>query len=753
MLTGTLLPTAAAAAGQSVNTDIHIDDVVKLTLKYLPAGENREYYRTVLAALIPTESAPGSKPGTLNVRSLNPHPNGGMGTSQFVARTALTLLRRYGLEYDGPNAERYRALIKNTPVNPNGQRLLPQRQAGETQQQANRRFVQQFVFDPEFNAFLTARLISEHTTALRAAMGGRQPSVGVQKAAWVLGPAVAARVVRAAEQNPDAPMSDFLTPLEAKANPQLARQRAGEALTSFTRMTSNQRRAGEYRRASRRPPPEPTQRDLNPVLGMLSGDSVAAQVRGLYEAPTGARGPSSPARNMSVPPPSGMSVPSPSATLDTQRALNSPPASPPGPRQVPLLTPPAATPPAENPYGFLLRAPGARLPPQPLQADTTSQPPAQPLLNAGPQPSKPFVPSYEDGGLVIKQVEPIPQKTPGTPMPRKQIGDYDYSTAFVHNDAVGGGRQGQTALPPVQPFSPGTFTSTPPNPMSMGQPTFNAPTFTPGGGFSPRFGVGGVSGFVQSVLTGGGVPALFDINAPQLQRDMPGRFDNFGQMMQEPDQQDPRTQTIEFETGGMVGPGGANMDAVAGAPAPTQGPGLPLPQGGEEDFELMARQSMQQNPQAVAQIRELVMQAMQSGELTAEELQTVTQLAQTALRDPSLYPQLRAFAIQNGIGTEEDIPEEFDPGLLSVVIIAAESVNSQGGQQRGLKPMQSTDDVGGVLPQKSNSEDGVVPIKAHEGEFVLHAGAVRAVGLDRLRALNEKYDKDGNKKHKEKATV
>jgi hypothetical protein len=150
----------------------------------------------------------------------------------------------------------------------------------------------------------------------------------------------------------------------------------------------------------------------------------------------------------------------------------------------------------------------------------------------------------------------------------------------------------------------------------------------------------------------------------------------------------------------------------------------------------------QENPQAVAQVKQEIMALMQSGELTAQELNQMVQLARAALQDPNLYPQIRKFAIQQGLGTEQDIPQEYDQGLLITVVLAGQAMSggeaAQGQPQGGVMPSM---EKGGPLPTKSNSPDGSIPINAHEGEYVVPAEVVRHYGTKFFEDLKMKMDK------------
>lgn len=92
-------------------------------------------------------------------------------------------------------------------------------------------------------------------------------------------------------------------------------------------------------------------------------------------------------------------------------------------------------------------------------------------------------------------------------------------------------------------------------------------------------------------------------------------------------------------------------------------------------------QFVTQHPDQVAQIQQVMLEAMQTGELTAQELNMLVQLATVAVQNPAIYPQVRQFAIQQGVATEEDIPAQYDQSLLFLVLLAAKALQrGQGGQ-------------------------------------------------------------------------
>lgn len=194
------------------------------------------------------------------------------------------------------------------------------------------------------------------------------------------------------------------------------------------------------------------------------------------------------------------------------------------------------------------------------------------------------------------------------------------------------------------------------------------------------------------------------------------------------------------------------MKQVAAQEVPQTAPAGQAPQrgavqpGGQpmsyEQVNSEVQAMMQNNPQMAEQLKQEIMQLVQSGELTADELNKMVQLARAALQQPQLYPQIRKFAIQQGIGDEQSIPQEYDQGLLIAVVIAGQAIQGggQGGAPAGAETIPSMKE-GGPLPNKSNNKDGSIPINAHEGEYVVPAEVVRHYGTKFFDDLKTKMDK------------
>lgn len=220
-----------------------------------------------------------------------------------------------------------------------------------------------------------------------------------------------------------------------------------------------------------------------------------------------------------------------------------------------------------------------------------------------------------------------------------------------------------------------------------------------------------------------------------------------------------------FADGGQVGPGG--MPMMGGAPM-GGAPAAPMAVG---DMEAEIGRVLQQNPQVVQQIQQVIMQALQSGEMTMEQLNTAVQLAMAAAQNPQLYPRLRALAIQRGLASEQDLPQEYDQGIVFAILLAGTAAQQMMGGQQMQQPapqmlanggiVQSFNDtfrpgfsMGGDIPEEMSptgdrtgrADD--IPIRVSGGEYVIPKHVVEAKGTEFFDRLLEQYKKDGKEKVK-----
>ena len=208
---------------------------------------------------------------------------------------------------------------------------------------------------------------------------------------------------------------------------------------------------------------------------------------------------------------------------------------------------------------------------------------------------------------------------------------------------------------------------------------------------------------------------------------------------------DPMYNIADPSTIGALQQGVPQPGAMPPSMAFQEGPPIPMQQ-----MEAEMQRMMQNAPQEILNIKIGIEQLLQAGELTTQELNMAVQLATAAAQNPQLYPQLRQFAIQQGLGDEEDIPPEYDQGLVFSIILAGKALQMQGGQPQGGQPMPQSDSqppqatmrMGGEVPN-SNNTDGSVAINAHKGEYVIPANVVLAKGTD---FFDKMIGKDGTTK-------
>lgn len=213
---------------------------------------------------------------------------------------------------------------------------------------------------------------------------------------------------------------------------------------------------------------------------------------------------------------------------------------------------------------------------------------------------------------------------------------------------------------------------------------------------------------------------------------------------------------LGYATGGAVGqpPAGlAPQQAGTGAPPMQGGPmganAAPPSPVNPQMFHAQAADLLQQHPEIKQQIQQAVQQAMASGQLTMQEAQMGVQLCQACINNPALWPQLRAFAIQNGLATGDQIPQQYDQGLVMAILIAAKAVGADSGQgAQGAGGPQGRFATGGLIsgpgsgtsdsiPAKTNTGDS---IKVSNGEFIIPEHVVKAKGTDFFEKMIESYN-------------
>lgn len=240
--------------------------------------------------------------------------------------------------------------------------------------------------------------------------------------------------------------------------------------------------------------------------------------------------------------------------------------------------------------------------------------------------------------------------------------------------------------------------------------------------------------------------------------------------MMAPDQINPGAPTFDifaqanYAQGGMVGPTGA--PDMTGRPAGITPQGTTAAPMSPQMVEQQIQDAMRKNPQGIQQLQQVIMTGIQSGEIDLQELNMAGQLAMTALQSPDLYPQLRQFAIQQGMATEQDLSPTYDQGLVIALVVAVRAAQQMmqqmgiGGSMgtvpqvppMGAQGMQQQNFAGGgyVTPGDHAAEGGKVvgpgtgtsdsiPIKVSAGEYVIPAHVVKMKGKEFFDSMLEKY--------------
>jgi len=205
---------------------------------------------------------------------------------------------------------------------------------------------------------------------------------------------------------------------------------------------------------------------------------------------------------------------------------------------------------------------------------------------------------------------------------------------------------------------------------------------------------------------------------------------------------------LGYADGGQIPPGPGLQPQ--GAPPPAMG-GAPM------DYNMMdglISDSLSRAPEAQAEIQRAVQEALASGELDPNSLNLIIQLAKAAAQNPALWPQLRNFVIQRGLADEDDIPMEYDQGLVIMILAlakaAGEQLQAQGGAVQpprgmGAGPQQSGPGIlrgpgtgtSDSIPAQNLSNGGMVGVSS--GEYVVPADVVQKKGVDFFDGLVRKY--------------
>jgi hypothetical protein len=186
-----------------------------------------------------------------------------------------------------------------------------------------------------------------------------------------------------------------------------------------------------------------------------------------------------------------------------------------------------------------------------------------------------------------------------------------------------------------------------------------------------------------------------------------------------------------FANGGSIG---------LGAPGSTNSP-----DGMQAQVARMAR-----DPQLRQRLQQMMAPAMQSGQLTPDELVTIGRIATAAMHNPDLYPQLRQFVAQQGLNP---LPAAYSPQVVMTLLVASQIMGpTPAGQVPPTDQAQMQNPTGaangGMLqgPGTGRSDSiGTVnestgaPVKVANGEYVIPEHVVKAKGRDFFDKMLRQY--------------
>jgi len=182
-----------------------------------------------------------------------------------------------------------------------------------------------------------------------------------------------------------------------------------------------------------------------------------------------------------------------------------------------------------------------------------------------------------------------------------------------------------------------------------------------------------------------------------------------------------------------------------------------LQQGGTPSQGSVTQQVNQimRNPRMRNALMQTVQQVMASGEVTPDEVTTMARVAEAAMYNPELYPQLRAFVAEQGM---TPLPPSYDPSVVMRIMAFARMMQemqpaTQPGQvpdvqQAQMQPPMNGMARGGYLQGPGTGRSDSIntvnestgnPVSVANGEYVIPEHVVRAKGREFFDNLLRRY--------------
>lgn len=211
-----------------------------------------------------------------------------------------------------------------------------------------------------------------------------------------------------------------------------------------------------------------------------------------------------------------------------------------------------------------------------------------------------------------------------------------------------------------------------------------------------------------------------------------------------------------YADGGVVG-SGAPLLAMGFA----EGGMVPMGRMGAMSGQPNSAQVMQQvnqilrNPQMKQRLVGRAQQLMATGELTPDEVMTMARVAEAAMFNPQLYPQLRQFVAEQGLSP---LPPSYDPSVIVRIMAIAKALQeAQPATPPGQVPPTQQASMESPVPGMANggylrgpgngrsdsigtvNESSGQPVKVANGEYVIPEHVVRAKGREFFDNLLRRY--------------
>jgi hypothetical protein len=153
--------------------------------------------------------------------------------------------------------------------------------------------------------------------------------------------------------------------------------------------------------------------------------------------------------------------------------------------------------------------------------------------------------------------------------------------------------------------------------------------------------------------------------------------------------------------------------------------------------------TIQSNPQAMQAVGEAIQEIMGDEDVSSEAIDQLTQVIENTLQNPSLYPQTRMAMIQSNLIDDDDLPEQFDELMLTVLLIALKVAQSQ--LQEGSAPRFARGGLNSIARMGRYGDTMLAHITPEEAQMLRARGGSGTInpmtGLPEFFSLKKAFKK------------